>query len=236
MKSLLDSLSKQLAKVGIGSGLLLPVISLALLVGVITLVLMPQFPEVFSIYTTLTQEQQKQVTLQNKVSKLEGINKDTYKNDLIELTKLLPNTEDYSGLVHGVTRFARSNALTVDDIKIDLQTKSADHVRFQIDVRGKLEAISTFLEKAKSVKRMYVPENYELRRSDGAEQEYVANLTLQAPFKAPPEVLGEATSSVKEYTDEEKKILSEVRQFSSYSLTEAEETTVPSTKSNPFAN
>ncbi|OGY28560.1 MAG: hypothetical protein A3F33_03995 [Candidatus Woykebacteria bacterium RIFCSPHIGHO2_12_FULL_43_10] len=212
----------------------LPMLSVTLFGLAASLVFVPKFSELTGLKLVLDQEHATKKSLEQKNSDLSSIDLLGKKNDLASLTYLLPDEEDLTSLILGVTRLSQGEGLAVTDLKLDLKAKSNFSVKFGFDVKGSYPAIQNLVLKLPQIKRMYIPDKFELRYL-GSDQGYVASVSLSAPFAPLPKDLGEATSAIRDYTEEEKKLVDTIATFPVYIDTLVQdETTTPATKINPF--
>src|SRR3989344_2645269 len=195
----------------------LPMLSVTLFGLAASLVFVPKFSELTGLKLVLDQEHATKKRLEQKNSDLSSIDLSGKKVDLASLTYLLPDEEDLTSLILGVTRLSQGEGLTVTDLKLDLKAKSNFSVKFGFDVKGPYPAIQNLVLKLPQIKRMYIPDKFELGYL-GPDQGYVASVSLSAPFAPLPKKLVDTIATFPVYID---------------TLVQ-DETTTPATKINPF--
>ncbi len=238
-------------------GYIIPVGSIAVVIAMVPLFLMPQLNRIADASKVINKNQNRLDTIEKKASDLDKLaqNRDSLNKKLKIVEQALPVDKAVAPLVSGIQQLAISSGLTVKSLKIQpgkVATGSAKPVAaqaaaaspialvpsgssvvFQINLGGDTAGFRRFLTTLESAKRILVLQSFKSSSTDGVG--YSFEVFLQAPYSTLPKIssdqVGEALPTL---TVANENLISDLDSSQFHDVTQTQFPTGPTGVKDPF--
>lgn len=216
---------------------ILPVISLVFCVILLGLVTVPQTLSLMSAFKTLSELNNQQTELDNKISQLQRINEEEYKTDLETALIALPPEKDVPGAVDQILIILSGSGLHLDGVAFDNSsdaTVQTENYAVRLSVTGAMDQLKAFIDKTKNSPRIIKINSIET--STGPDQILGATISLLVFYHPLPTNVATDNPTVPLLTDSDISLLEKIKENASTipTLSQLDATNIPTGKSDPF--
>lgn len=216
---------------------ILPVISVIFCLLLLTLVTIPQLLNLIKSFQTLTDLNSKQSQLEDKISQLQKINKDSYKTNLETALIALPPEKDVPGAVDQILIMLSGSGLSLDGISFDNSTDSTvqtANYAIKLTISGNNSQFRAFIDRTRTSPRIIKINSIETGL--GPSNLLQATISLLVFYQPLPTNISTNNTSVPLTSDNDFKLLERIKDNASTipTLSQLDITNVPTGKSDPF--
>lgn len=191
--------------------LVVPGVVLILSLLILGLVTLPQFFKLFDTYKQINELSAKRSFFQEKTAKLENLDVDLYRKNLDTALIALPVDKDIPGVTGELLVALSGSGMTLEAITYaggaSDPTKISEYT-LRLDITGKEADLKNFLGRVKLLPRIVKMVSLDAGKSKGMFSVSVSFVTLYQPL---PENIGTVEEKIPEITDEDAKVLADIR-------------------------
>ncbi len=216
---------------------LIPSITILVCLIILFVVTIPQGYKLVENNQSLEEIRQKKATYKTKITTLNKVDTTEYKTYLNNVLTILPNDKDIPSAINSVLDVLSSAGLTLTNFSLGAETKDkngSQNFAVNIEISGTLDQLKNFIDLSEKSSRLIKIVGLTINTSlNGATQ---ASLDLLVYFAPLDSIKTSVDQEITLLSDEDKKILSEIKQNTSSiaPTTEQPIQSVPTGKDDPF--
>lgn len=218
------------------SYILIPVISLVLCVLIAILITIPQVIRIFETTKQIDDLKSQQTFFKNKIASLQKVDIPSYRRNLDTALIAMPTDRDIPSAIADVLNLLSTSGLQMLGITFTHGVETIggiESMQMRLDVLGDYRQLKNFIEISNTSTRILKIDSIEIASSTSTNR-VQATLSLLAFFQPiPPNVNLPLTQSVSLFSEEDRRILSQIRLPSSLGPSEASGSADVG-KANPF--
>lgn len=211
--------------------------SILICVILIAFSIVPQSLQLLKTSKEISQKDEKNKFIADKISKLESLNLSNYKKDLNSSLLMLPDDKDIPGVIGQVLSTLNASGLALDTFTFSTQGEASSVLStysVKVSVVGDSASLKLFLDKIKQSSRLMRVTNIEINNI-GILNRAQAVVELTVYYQPLPAAVGNIDQPVTLLTEKEKELLEKISQFDQNNASlSTESASVSVGKSDPF--
>lgn len=205
--------------------------------GLIFLVIWPQFNEYTAGQEELTAAKDRAALLDQKVKGLQSLNIQNIDDKLAVAVTAFPSDKDYPGVIGLIQYLVLESSLTLGQLQIGQGsspikgTSPSYSIRFEVS--GSREALNSMLNKIEHSYRVVKVSTIDV--VSNSSNEVAATINIESFYEPAPNALGSVDAPLQALTSDDEKIISELAKVAPPQAPQtADVSNLPRGKSNPF--
>src|SRR5579872_4904001 len=169
--------------------LIFPVVAIIIGLILLGLVVIPQGLQIPQTNSQISTDRQDLATLNQKITQLNGVDINQYKNDLSSSLTALPSDSDLPGAILLVSNLLQTNGLTLNGLNFSSQDSSSGALTMfliKIDVTGSKDGLNGFISQLKQSPRVLKVETLNVSSSGSTTTNMEILIGLDAYYQPLP--------------------------------------------------
>ncbi|MCL5411361.1 MAG: type 4a pilus biogenesis protein PilO [Patescibacteria group bacterium] len=205
----------------------IPTITIIVVFLLVPFIFIPFWQKIGNLNKDIAEGNDRYNQMVSKEKKLKEISATEERGKLVKVTVALPSNKDIPSLIVGVKRMVQESGMSLESMQLNVGQVSASSTAmvmsgssfdFKVTLKGSLEQLQGFLNKAQSAKRVFIVKSFDGTSGNTSDNLLTVTLSMSAPYESLPESMGDASLPLPQNNSALDKVFSKVEKLVNYTL------------------